>query len=284
MKVVNAALLKGSRMITANKNFEFEETVMLEAYRTHQIERQQQGIPPKALTVEQTASLIELIKTPPAGEDTAFLLHLLTECVPPGVDQAAYVKAAFLADVANGKASSPLIDRVQAVKWLGTMIGGYNIDPLVAMLDDDVVGDAAAEALKGTVLIYDAFRDVEDKMRAGNARAKGVIESWAAAEWFLNKPALAEEITVTVFKVPGETNTDDLSPAQDAWSRPDIPLHALAMLVSKMPDGLKTIETLKEKGHPVAYVGDVVGTGSSRKSAINSVQWAMGRDIPHVPN
>ena len=267
-------------MITANKNFEFEETVMLEAYRTHQIERQQQGIPPKALTVEQTASLIELIKNPPAGEDTAFLLHLLTECVPPGVDQAAYVKAAFLADVANGKASSPLIDRVQAVKWLGTMIGGYNIDPLVAMLDDDVVGDAAAEALKGTVLIYDAFRDVEDKMRAGNARAKGVIESWAAAEWFLNKPELAEEITVTVFKVPGETNTDDLSPAQDAWSRPDIPLHALAMLVSKMPDGLKDIETLKEKGHPVAYVGDVVGTGSSRKSAINSVQWAMGRDIP----
>ncbi len=271
-------------MITANKNFEFEETVMLEAYRTHQIERQQQGIPPKALTVEQTASLIELIKNPPVGEDTAFLLHLLIECVPPGVDQAAYVKAAFLADVANGKASSPLIDRVQAVKWLGTMIGGYNIDPLVAMLDDDVVGNAAAEALKGTVLIYDAFRDVEDKMRAGNARAKGVIASWAAAEWFLNKPALAEEITVTVFKVPGETNTDDLSPAQDAWSRPDIPLHALAMLVSKMPDGLKTIETLKEKGNPVAYVGDVVGTGSSRKSAINSVQWAMGRDIPHVPN
>ncbi|WP_298219883.1 bifunctional aconitate hydratase 2/2-methylisocitrate dehydratase [Halothiobacillus sp.] len=257
---------------------------MLEVYRSHQQEREQQGIPPKALTVEQTASLIELIKNPPAGEDIAFLLHLLTECVPPGVDQAAYVKAAFLADVANGKASSPLIDRVQAVKWLGTMIGGYNIDPLVAMLDDDVVGDAAAEALKGTVLIYDAFRDVEDKMRAGNTRAKAVIESWAAAEWFLNKPALAEEITVTVFKVPGETNTDDLSPAQDAWSRPDIPLHALAMLVSKMPDGLKTIETLKEKGHPVAYVGDVVGTGSSRKSAINSVQWAMGRDIPHVPN
>ncbi|OZB37224.1 MAG: bifunctional aconitate hydratase 2/2-methylisocitrate dehydratase [Halothiobacillus sp. 14-56-357] len=257
---------------------------MLEAYRTHQQEREQQGIPPKALTVEQTADLIELIKNPPAGEDPAFLLHLLTECVPPGVDQAAYMKAAFLADVANGKASSPLIDRVQAVKWLGTMIGGYNIDPLVAMLDDDVVGDAAAAALKGTVLIYDAFRDVEDKMRAGNTRAKAVIESWAAAEWFLNKPALAEEITVTVFKVPGETNTDDLSPAQDAWSRPDIPLHALAMLNSKMADGLSTIVSLKEKGHPVAYVGDVVGTGSSRKSAINSVQWAMGRDIPYVPN
>ncbi|ACX95900.1 bifunctional aconitate hydratase 2/2-methylisocitrate dehydratase [Halothiobacillus neapolitanus] len=257
---------------------------MLEAYRSHQHERAQQGIPPKALNAVQTAALIELIKRPPAGEDTAFLMHLLTDCVPPGVDEAAYVKAAFLADVANGKAHSPLIDRVQAVKWLGTMIGGYNIDPLVAMLDDDVVGDAAVAALKGTVLIYDAFRDVEDKMRAGNERAKAVIESWAAAEWFLNKPELAEELTVTVFKVPGETNTDDLSPAQEAWSRPDIPLHALAMLNSKMADGLSNIVTLKEKGHPVAYVGDVVGTGSSRKSAINSVQWAMGRDIPHVPN
>jgi aconitate hydratase 2/2-methylisocitrate dehydratase len=257
---------------------------MLEAYRSHQHERAQQGIPPKALNAMQTAALIELIKSPPAGEDTAFLMHLLTDCVPPGVDEAAYVKAAFLADVANGKAHSPLIDRVQAVKWLGTMIGGYNIDPLVAMLDDDEVGDAAVAALKGTVLIYDAFRDVEDKMRAGNARAKAVIESWAAAEWFLNKPELAEELTVTVFKVPGETNTDDLSPAQEAWSRPDIPLHALAMLNSKMADGLSNIVTLKEKGHPVAYVGDVVGTGSSRKSAINSVQWAMGRDIPHVPN
>ncbi|MHB8920878.1 MAG: bifunctional aconitate hydratase 2/2-methylisocitrate dehydratase [Halothiobacillus sp.] len=257
---------------------------MLEAYLRQQQEREQQGVPPKALTVEQTASLIELIKIPPTGEDGDFLLYLLTECVPPGVDQAAYVKAAFLTDVAQGKATSPLIDRVQAVEWLGTMIGGYNIDPLITMLDDAVVGDAAATALKRTILIYDAFRDVEDKMRAGNARAKAVIESWAAAEWFTHKPAMAEEITVTVFKVPGETNTDDLSPAQDAWSRPDIPLHALAMLGSKMPDGLKIIETLKQKGHPIAYVGDVVGTGSSRKSAINSVQWYIGRDIPHVPN
>lgn len=257
---------------------------MLEAYRAHVQERQHEGVPPKPLTAEQTAALVELIQAPHAGEDTAFLLHLLTECVPPGVDQAAYVKAAFLTALAEGKATSPLIDRVQAVHWLGTMIGGYNIDPLVALLDDPVVGDAAVTALKRTVLVYDAFRDVEDKMRAGNARAKAVIESWAAAEWFTTKPELAEEITVTVFKVPGETNTDDLSPAQDAWSRPDIPLHALAMLTSKMPDGLATIEQLKAKGHPVAYVGDVVGTGSSRKSAINSVQWHMGRDIPQVPN
>lgn len=257
---------------------------MLEAYLRHQQEREQQGVPPKALTPEQTARLIELIKIPPTGVDGDFLLYLLTECVPPGVDQAAYVKAAFLTDLAQGKVSSPLIDRVQAVQWLGTMIGGYNIDPLIALLDDEVVGDAVVAALKGTVLVYDAFRDVEDQMRAGSARAKAVIESWAAAEWFLNKPVLADEITVTVFKVPGETNTDDLSPAQDAWSRPDIPLHALAMLGSKMPDGLSTIETLKAKGHTVAYVGDVVGTGSSRKSAINSVQWYMGRDIAHVPN
>ncbi len=257
---------------------------MLEAYRAHVQERQHEGVPPKPLTAEQTAALVELIQAPPAGEDTAFLLHLLTECVPPGVDQAAYVKAAFLTALAEGKVTSPLIDRVQAVHWLGTMIGGYNIDPLIALLDDAVVGDAVVAALKRTVLVYDAFRDVEDKMRAGNVRAKTVIESWAAAEWFTTKPELAEEITVTVFKVPGETNTDDLSPAQDAWSRPDIPLHALAMLTSKMPDGLATIEQLKAKGHPVAYVGDVVGTGSSRKSAINSVQWHMGRDIPQVPN
>lgn len=257
---------------------------MLEAYRAHVQERQQHGVPPKPLTAEQTAALIELIKAPPVGEDAAFLLHLLTECVPPGVDQAAYVKASFLTAVAQGTAQSPLINRTQAVHWLGTMIGGYNIDPLIALLDDADMGDAAATALKRTVLVYDAFRDVEDKMRAGNARAKAVIESWAAAEWFLNKPALPEELTVTVFKVPGETNTDDLSPAQEAWSRPDIPLHALAMLNSKMPEGLKTIEQLKAKGHPVAYVGDVVGTGSSRKSAINSVQWYMGRDIPQVPN
>jgi aconitate hydratase 2/2-methylisocitrate dehydratase len=257
---------------------------MLEAYLRHQQEREQQGVPPKALTAQQTASLIELIKIPPTGVDGNFLLHLFTECVPPGVDQAAYAKAAFLTDLAQGKASSPLIDRVQAVQWLGTMIGGYNIDPLIALLDDEVVGDAAVAALKSTVLVYDAFRDVEDKMRAGNARARAVIESWAAAEWFLNKPVLADELTVTVFKVPGETNTDDLSPAQDAWSRPDIPLHALAMLGSKMPDGLTTIEMLKARGHAVAYVGDVVGTGSSRKSAINSVQWHMGRDVAYVPN
>ncbi|ANJ68238.1 bifunctional aconitate hydratase 2/2-methylisocitrate dehydratase [Halothiobacillus diazotrophicus] len=257
---------------------------MLQAYQSHLREREAQNIPPKALTAEQTAELIELIKNPPKDVSAPELLHLLSECVPPGVDQAAYVKAAFLADVAAGAASSPLIDRVEAVRLLGTMMGGYNIDPLIGLLDDDVVGDAAVAALSNLILIYDAFRDVEDKMRAGSARAKTVIESWAKADWFTNKPELPEEITVTVFKVPGETNTDDLSPAQDAWSRPDIPLHALAMLGSKMPDGLKTIETLKEKGYPIAYVGDVVGTGSSRKSAINSVQWYIGRDIPHVPN
>jgi len=257
---------------------------MLDAYRQQEQERLEQGVPAVPLTAEQTAELIEQIKNPPAGSDTDTLKFMLTERVPPGVDKAAYVKAAFLADVAKGEAVSPLIDRAEAVRLLGTMMGGYNVDPLIGLLDDADMGAEAAKALSGLIMVYDAFRDVEDKMRAGNAHAKTVIESWAEAEWFRNKPALEEEITVTVFKVPGETNTDDLSPAQEAWSRPDIPMHAKSMLQSKMPDGLETIAKLKEKGHPLAYVGDVVGTGSSRKSAINSVQWHIGRDIPHVPN
>ncbi len=256
---------------------------MLESYRLHVAERAAQGLPPLPLTAEQTAALVELLKDPPAGEEQA-LLELITDRVPPGVDPAAYVKAAFLADVARGKASCPLIDRKRATFLLGTMLGGYNIQPLIELLDDPAVAEEAVKALSGTLLVYDAFRDVEDKAKAGNPHAKKVMLAWAEAEWFKNRPQLPEEITVTVFKVPGESNTDDLSPATDAWSRPDIPLHAKAMLVSKMPGGLETIEQLKAKGHPIAYVGDVVGTGSSRKSAINSVLWHMGQDIPFVPN
>ena len=266
---------------------------MLEAYRKHVEERAAEGVPPKPLTEQQVAELVELLKAPPAGEE-AFLVDLLENRIPPGVDQAAYVKAAFLADVAKGTAQSPLISREHATKLLGTMQGGYNVAPLVDLLDDDTVGDIAAEALKGTLLVFDAFHDVEEKSKAGNARAKAVIQSWADAEWFTNKPDLAEKISMTVFKVTGETNTDDLSPAQDAWSRPDIPLHANAMLknaregIHPEKDGeigpLKQMEELKAKGLPVAYVGDVVGTGSSRKSATNSVLWHFGDDIPYVPN
>ncbi|MGC8732996.1 MAG: bifunctional aconitate hydratase 2/2-methylisocitrate dehydratase, partial [Halothiobacillaceae bacterium] len=256
---------------------------MLDAYRLHVHERAAQGLPPLPLTAEQTAALVDLLKDPPAGEEQA-LLELITDRVPPGVDPAAYVKAAFLADVARGRAACPLIDRKRATFLLGTMLGGYNIQPLIELLDDPAVAEEAVKALSGTLLVYDAFRDVEDKAKAGNPHAQQVMHSWAEAEWFKSRPALPEEITVTVFKVPGETNTDDLSPATEAWSRPDIPLHAKAMLVSKMPGGLAIIEQLKTKGHPIAYVGDVVGTGSSRKSAINSVLWHMGEDIPFVPN
>ncbi|MDP2281999.1 MAG: bifunctional aconitate hydratase 2/2-methylisocitrate dehydratase, partial [Methylotenera sp.] len=202
---------------------------------------------------------------------------------PAGVDQAAYVKAAFLSDIANSKAASPLLTPEKAVQLLGTMLGGYNVQALVALLDTPMA-EAAVKALSHTTLMFDAFHDVDGKMKAGNPHAKKLVDSWANAEWFTNAPVLADEIKVVVFKVDGETNTDDLSPAQEAWSRPDIPLHAKAMLVSKMPDGLTTIETLKQKGLPLAYVGDVVGTGSSRKSAINSVQWYMGNDIPNIPN
>lgn len=255
---------------------------MLEAYRKHVAERAAENLPPLPLDARQVADLVENIKNPPAGEEE-FLLDLLVNRVPPGVDQAAYVKAAFLADIARGSAECAIIDRNRATELLGTMLGGYNIQPLIELLDDDVTADAAATALSHTRLIYDAFHDVSDKADQ-NAYAARVLRSWADAEWFTSLPELSEEITVTVFKVPGETNTDDLSPATEAWSRPDIPLHAKSMLVSKMENPLETLEELKKKGHPVAYVGDVVGTGSSRKSAINSVLWHMGTDIPYVPN
>ena len=255
---------------------------MLNAYRDHVAERAALGLPPLPLSAEQTAALVDLLKQPPAGEE-ATLVDLLENRVPAGVDQAAYVKAAFLSDVALGKAVSPLVSPSHAVKLLGTMLGGYNVQALVALLDTPLGAEAAA-ALSHTTLMFDAFHDVQEKMQAGNAHAKKLIESWAAGDWFTSRPELPKEIRAVVFKVPGETNTDDLSPAQEAWSRPDIPLHAKAMLTAKMPDGLNTIATLKQKGLPLAYVGDVVGTGSSRKSAINSVQWHMGEDIPYIPN
>jgi len=260
---------------------------VLKAYRNHVEERAQQGIVPKPISAEQMSDLVELLKNPPASEDD-FLKDLLSNRVPAGVDQAAYIKAGFLTAIAKGETSSPLVSKQQAVELLGTMLGGYNITTLVELLDDNELADLSAEQLKHTLLMFDAFHDVADKAKAGNAHAKEVIESWAAAEWFTNRDALAEKVTLTVYKVPGETNTDDLSPAQDAWSRPDIPLHALAFLKNER-EGLKgnqleVIEELKKKGNPVAYVGDVVGTGSSRKSATNSVLWLMGDDIPHIPN
>ncbi|PSS59056.1 bifunctional aconitate hydratase 2/2-methylisocitrate dehydratase [Pseudomonas sp. BBP2017] len=266
---------------------------MLEAYRKHIEERAAQGIVPQPLNAEQTAGLVELLKNPPAGEE-AVLVDLITNRVPPGVDEAAYVKAGFLSAVAKGEATSPLIDKKRAVELLGTMQGGYNIATMVELLDNAELAAVAAEQLKHTLLMFDAFHDVAEKAKAGNAHAKAVLESWAAGEWFTARPAIEQKYSLTVFKVPGETNTDDLSPAPDAWSRPDIPLHALAML--KMArDGinpeqpgaigpLKQIEEVKAKGFPVAYVGDVVGTGSSRKSATNSVLWFFGDDIPYVPN
>ncbi len=266
---------------------------MLEAYREHVQERADMGVVPKPLDAEQTAALVELLKNPPAGEED-FILELLTYRIPAGVDEAAYVKAGFLAAITKGEATSPLIDKVKATELLGTMLGGYNISPLVDCLDNDELAPTAVKALSKTLLMFDAFYDVNEKAGAGNEFAKQIMQSWADGEWFTSKPKLAEKITVTVFKVTGETNTDDLSPAPDAWSRPDIPLHALAMLKMERdgitPDKqgeigpITTIEKLKEKGHPLAYVGDVVGTGSSRKSATNSVLWHMGDDIPFIPN
>jgi aconitate hydratase 2 / 2-methylisocitrate dehydratase len=266
---------------------------MLQAYRQHAAERAALGIPALPLSAAQTAELIDLIQSPPKGEE-AFLLELLTQRVPPGVDEAAKVKASFLAAVARGDLAVALISRLEATRLLGTMVGGYNVEPLIDLLDDAQVAGAAAAALKTTLLMFDFFHDVAEKANAGNAHARDVIRSWAQAEWFTARPELAKTITVTVFKVAGETNTDDLSPAPDAWSRPDIPLHYLAMLKNARPgitpedDGkrgpMKFIEDLKKKGHLVAYVGDVVGTGSSRKSATNSVIWATGSDIPFVPN
>ena len=268
---------------------------MLQAYRQHAAERAALGIPPLPLDAKQVAELIELIKAPPAGED-AFLLDLLTHRVPPGVDDAAKVKASFLAAVAHGDFAVGLLPKAKATELLGTMVGGYNVKPLIDLLDDADVAAVAAEGLKKTLLMFDFFHDVAEKAKAGNAKAKEVIQSWADAEWFTSRPEVEKKITVTVFKVPGETNTDDLSPAPDAWSRPDIPLHYLAMLKNTRDgaafkpeeDGkrgpMQFIEDLKQKGHLVAYVGDVVGTGSSRKSATNSVIWATGQDIPFVPN
>ena len=266
---------------------------MLEAYRQHVAERAALGVPPKPLDDAQTAALVELLKNPPAGEE-AFLVDLLENRVPAGVDQAAYVKAAFLAALAKGEATSPLVTKERAVYLLGTMLGGYNVAPLVALLDDAALAELAAEALKKTLLVFDAFHDVADKAKAGNANAQAVMQSWADAEWFTTRKDVPTEIKLTVFKVTGETNTDDLSPAQDAWSRPDIPLHANAML-KNVRDGinpevpgevgpLNQIKDLIAKGNQVAYVGDVVGTGSSRKSATNSVLWFFGDEIAHIPN
>ncbi|MBX2883607.1 MAG: bifunctional aconitate hydratase 2/2-methylisocitrate dehydratase [Granulosicoccus sp.] len=260
---------------------------MLQAYRQHEKERAAQGVVAQPLDAQQTADLVELLKSPPKGEEE-FLLELLSQRVPAGVDEAAYVKAGFLAAVAKGESSSPLITPVEAIQLLGTMLGGYNIQPLIDALDDDSLAETAGKALSHTLLMFDAFHDVQEKAKGGNESAAQVLQAWADAEWFLNKDEVPEKITVTVFKVPGETNTDDLSPAVDAWSRPDIPLHALAMLKFEREDftdkPLETIDELQKKGFPVAYVGDVVGTGSSRKSATNSVLWHMGDDIPHIPN
>ncbi|MCE9569197.1 MAG: aconitate hydratase B, partial [Rhodocyclales bacterium] len=266
---------------------------MLEAYRQHVAERGALGIPPLPLTKQQADELVALLKNPPKGEE-AFLVDLITHRVPAGVDDAAKVKAEFLARVAKGEEACALISREKATELLGTMVGGYNVKPLIDVLDDAVVGAVAAKALKSTLLMFDFFHDVAEKAKAGSANAKAVMQSWADAEWFTQRPDVPKKISVTVFKVTGETNTDDLSPAPDAWSRPDIPLHALAMLKNAR-DGItpekpgergpmKLIEDLKKKGHAVAYVGDVVGTGSSRKSATNSVLWWTGDDIPFVPN
>ncbi len=257
---------------------------MLKAYQQHVQERAAQQLPPLPLNAEQVADLVELLKKTPVDDDEeAMLLDLFADQVPAGVDQAAYVKAAFLADVANGIVYSPIISAARAVDLLGTMLGGYNVQALVKLLETNMAAHAVV-ALSGTILMFDAFHDVDVLMKAGNAHAKKLMESWANAEWFTNKPVLAKALKMVVFKVDGETNTDDLSPAQDAWSRPDIPLHAKAMLINKMSDGLNKIESLKQKGLPLVYVGDVVGTGSSRKSAINSLQWFMGTDIPNIPN
>ncbi len=257
----------------------------IEEYKKEAQERAELGIPPKPLSAKQVAEVIELLKQVPIVEEE-FLMDLLVNRVPPGVDDAAYVKAAFLRDIVRGKAKTAAITPKHAVEILGTMLGGYNVNPLIEALshEDEEVAKAAAEALKKTLLVYDAFNDVVELSKS-NRFAKEVLESWANAEWFLNREPLAESIKVVVFKVPGETNTDDLSPASEAWSRSDIPLHALSMLKAKMPDAQETIKKLKEStGLPVAFVGDVVGTGSSRKSGINSVQWWIGEDIPHVPN
>ncbi len=266
---------------------------MLEAYRSHVAERAALGIPPLPLNAQQTADLVELLKNPPKGEED-FLVELITYRVPAGVDDAARVKAGFLAAVAKGEIKCALISRVRATELLGTMLGGYNVKPLVDLLGDAECGTAAAEGLKKTLLVFDFFHDVKELADKGNANAKAVLQSWADAEWFTSRPEVPASQKLTVLKVTGETNTDDLSPAPDAWSRPDIPLHALAMLKNPRPGidadepgtrgPIKQLEALAKKGNQIAYVGDVVGTGSSRKSATNSVLWFTGEDIPFVPN
>jgi len=256
---------------------------LLVDYRKHTEERATLGVPPLALTADQVADLVELLKASPIV-DADYVMELFTEKVPAGVDDAAYVKAAFLNDVVQGSVSCEAIDAVKASEILGTMLGGFNVKPLVEALKiEGAVADTATEQLKNTILVYDAFNDVKSMADAGNAKAQEILESWANAEWFTNKPAMEQEITLTVYKIPGETNTDDLSPASEAFTRADIPVHANSFLQSRMEDPLNKMVELKEKGHPLAYVGDVVGTGSSRKSGINSVQWHMGRDIPFIP-
>jgi aconitate hydratase 2 / 2-methylisocitrate dehydratase len=266
---------------------------MLQAYRAHVAERAALGIPPLPLTKQQTVELVELLKNPPKGEE-ATLVELITYRVPAGVDDAAEVKAKFLATVGAGTTACALISREKATELLGTMVGGYNVKPLIDLLDDAVCGATAAKALKGTLLMFDFFHDIAEKAKKGSTNAKAVMQSWADAEWFTARPEVPQSLKITIFKVTGETNTDDLSPAPDAWSRPDIPLHALAMLKNPRPGieadkagergPIKQLDALKAKGNLVAYVGDVVGTGSSRKSATNSVLWFTGEDIPFVPN
>jgi aconitate hydratase 2 / 2-methylisocitrate dehydratase len=275
------------------RNLDREDYAVLEAYRQHVAERAALGIPPLPLSAEQTESLVGLLLAPPKGEEQA-LVDLISYRVPAGVDDAAKIKAEFLDKVAKGTVATPLISREKATELLGTMLGGFNVKPLIELLSDAKIGAVAAEGLKKTLLVFDFFHDVKDLADKGNANAKAVLQSWADAEWFTSRPAVPESLTVTVFKVTGETNTDDLSPAPDAWSRPDIPLHALAMLKNPRPGieadepgnrgPLKQLDALAKKGNLVAYVGDVVGTGSSRKSATNSVLWFTGEDIPFVPN
>ncbi len=257
---------------------------LLEEYKAHTAERAKLGVPPLALTPEQTAELVELLKASPI-EDAEYAMDLFKNHIPAGVDDAAYIKAAFLNDIIKGNASCDEIDPVFATVILGTMLGGFNVAPLVEALSssDITVAESAAGQLKNTLLVYDSFNDVKKLMDEGNELAKGIIESWANAEWFYNKPEMEKEITLTVYKIPGETNTDDLSPASEAFTRADIPLHANSFLVNRMEKPLETMDKLREKGHPLVYVGDVVGTGSSRKSGINSLQWHMGEDIPFIP-
>ncbi len=255
---------------------------MIDDYRKEAADRLKEGLPPLPLTAKQTAELITLLKSPHI-KDTEALMALFCHRVPSGVDQAAYIKAAYLTDIAKGIEKSSIISPKYAIELLGTMVGGYNVQSLISLLDSDLA-DEVVKVLSHIILIFDAFHDVSEKVKSGNKAAMRLMESWANGDWFLKKPSLPKEIKALVFKVDGETNTDDLSPAQEAWSRPDIPLHAKAMLTNKMPNGIQTIQELKLKQLPIAYVGDVVGTGSSRKSAINSVQWHMGSDIPYIPN